>query len=317
MSKKSLLLGVIFSILIVPQITLAAWWNPLSWFNKWTFSKPTEDTKVQVLENRIEELEKKLENKVSEIATTTETIAATTTTTTPVLSPVKKTSNNQVLAPTQPTKKPVVVPRQTPPQPIVPVAPLVPVQPVRDYKALYDDLQAKYVFMRDRTVDSQITRVKEGNIQDASVWDYVKYLNDLYYKLDNLLDKVGKRIPTEFDFWKTTYDQIIYEYNNRSRNYNIALNEAKDILAIQEANKKEAEKQALLNATIDKQEKLNVVNQKIADLNAKYAKDIATARSSSGMTLEQSDAVVRNLNSQYIINYDALQAEYQQILYSS
>ena len=106
-----------------------------------------------------------------------------------------------------------------------------------------------------------------------------------------------------------TYNQIIKEYTDENNRYVAGLT------ASSVANQN-ATNDAVIKATLDKQEKLNAVNQKIADLNAKYAKDIAAARNSSGMTLEQSDAVVRNLNSQYIINYDALQAEYQQILYS-
>ncbi len=55
--------------LIVPQIALAAWWNPLSWniFHR-------TDTKTQILENRVKELEKKLES----TATSTSTTATTT-----------------------------------------------------------------------------------------------------------------------------------------------------------------------------------------------------------------------------------------------
>jgi|SRR3989344_768961 len=310
MSKKSLLLGVIFSILMVPQITLAAWWNPISWFNNWHFSKSTEDVKTQVLENRIEELEKKLENKASGISTTTEITA----TTTQVLPSPKKVDSGQVPAPTQPPKKPVVVPKQAPSQAVQPVNPVrsVPlplVQPARDYKALYDDLQAKYAFMRDKKVDSDIVSTREASIQDSNQQSHLKYLNDLYFKLDGLLAKVGKRVPSEFDSWELTYNQIIKEYTDENNRYVAGLT------ASSVANQN-ATNDAVIKATLDKQEKLNAVNQKIADLNAKYAKDIAAARNSSGMTLEQSDAVVRNLNSQYIINYDALQAEYQQILYS-
>ncbi len=34
--------SILFAILIVPQITFAAWWNPLSWFNNWNFFHKTE-----------------------------------------------------------------------------------------------------------------------------------------------------------------------------------------------------------------------------------------------------------------------------------
>jgi hypothetical protein len=56
--KKYLSLSIAL-VLIVPSVTFAAWWNPISWFGNWSFSG-NPDAKTQVLENRINELEKKL-----------------------------------------------------------------------------------------------------------------------------------------------------------------------------------------------------------------------------------------------------------------
>jgi len=58
--KYRTLTVLLFGILIIPQITFAAWWNPLSWkvFNR-------TDTKTQILENRVKELENRLENKTA------------------------------------------------------------------------------------------------------------------------------------------------------------------------------------------------------------------------------------------------------------
>ncbi len=57
---KKYFLTIILVTLIIPQIAFAAWWNPFSWkvFNR-------EESKTQVLENRVKELEKKLEANVS------------------------------------------------------------------------------------------------------------------------------------------------------------------------------------------------------------------------------------------------------------
>lgn len=57
MNKKFLILVVIG--LIIPQITLAAWWNPFTWrvFNR--------ENKTQILENQVKELEKKLDTKAT------------------------------------------------------------------------------------------------------------------------------------------------------------------------------------------------------------------------------------------------------------
>lgn len=63
--KKSHLTISSFIVLafIVPQITFAAWWNPISWFNSWSFFNRT-DPQTQVLENRVKELEARLEMSV-------------------------------------------------------------------------------------------------------------------------------------------------------------------------------------------------------------------------------------------------------------
>jgi hypothetical protein len=64
-------------LLLTPQVAFAAWWNPISWFGGWNFFHRA-DTQTQVLENRVKELEKKLENTATStpvIATTTKAVA--------------------------------------------------------------------------------------------------------------------------------------------------------------------------------------------------------------------------------------------------
>lgn len=53
--KFFLLTLVIF--VVSPSVVLASWWNPISWFNGWSFSKNA-DSKIETLEKRIQELEK-------------------------------------------------------------------------------------------------------------------------------------------------------------------------------------------------------------------------------------------------------------------
>lgn len=101
---------------------------------------------------------------------------------------------------------------------------------------------------------------------------------------------------------------------------NIAAQNAANLAAQQAAQQKatqDAANQALIQAQNQKNLQLNAINQQIAVLNAKYAKDVSDARSAVGVTLEQSDAVVRTLNNQYTIDYDALQAQWQQVKYSN
>ena len=67
---KHLVIVFLITIVIAPSITFASWWNPFSWS---IFRKT--DTKTQILENRILELENKLNN----VATTTKVSTPTST----------------------------------------------------------------------------------------------------------------------------------------------------------------------------------------------------------------------------------------------
>ena len=66
--RKVLLIAL--TALIIPQIAFAAWWNPFSWK---VFQKS--ETKTQILENRVKELEQKLEKKV-DVASSTKPISS-------------------------------------------------------------------------------------------------------------------------------------------------------------------------------------------------------------------------------------------------
>lgn len=46
-------------IVIIPSVAFASWWNPLSWFNNWSFSRG--ENRTEILEKRILELEQKIE----------------------------------------------------------------------------------------------------------------------------------------------------------------------------------------------------------------------------------------------------------------
>jgi|SRR3989344_5494861 len=74
--KENRFRSLILLVLIIPQVTYAAWWNPLSWFNNWSFRKT--DTTTQILEKRIAELE----NRLASTSTSTEVTTATSTATT-------------------------------------------------------------------------------------------------------------------------------------------------------------------------------------------------------------------------------------------
>jgi hypothetical protein len=72
MKNYKYFVSIFLATIIVPSITFASWWNPFSWS---IFHRT--DTKTQILENKILELE----NKLNSISTTTSTSTLTSTTT--------------------------------------------------------------------------------------------------------------------------------------------------------------------------------------------------------------------------------------------
>lgn len=64
---KKYLISLVVLSLVVPQLVLAAWWNPFSWFNSWTLHKTEIAPIVQVetqktSEEKISELQKELDD---------------------------------------------------------------------------------------------------------------------------------------------------------------------------------------------------------------------------------------------------------------
>ncbi|KKP76334.1 MAG: hypothetical protein UR72_C0003G0033 [Parcubacteria group bacterium GW2011_GWC1_35_21] len=91
--KNKYLIVVLFSFLLVPSVAFASWWNPFSWFNNWTFHKT--DRETQILEDRVKELEKKLEDTTTPATETSNTQSTATKPVVPTVS-VKPVSDNQV-----------------------------------------------------------------------------------------------------------------------------------------------------------------------------------------------------------------------------
>ncbi len=54
-------ISLLFLSFLIPQVAMAAWWDPTTWFNNWTFKK--NDPSIQILENRIKDLEEQIEFK--------------------------------------------------------------------------------------------------------------------------------------------------------------------------------------------------------------------------------------------------------------
>ncbi len=88
-TTKPIILLIFISFVLFPTIALASWWNPFSW-NVWSNIFHKTNTKTQVLENRVKELEKKL----GDIATSSNEFNAEATTTV-----VKKTVTEEIKKP--------------------------------------------------------------------------------------------------------------------------------------------------------------------------------------------------------------------------
>jgi len=66
--KKQLTTIIIATVIITPYVAFASWWNPFSW-NIFQFFQKSED-KTQILENRIKELEDKLQGASTSVSVT-------------------------------------------------------------------------------------------------------------------------------------------------------------------------------------------------------------------------------------------------------
>jgi hypothetical protein len=84
--------SIILIILLAPSVCFAAWWNPFTWFSNTTPTR-SEDAKTKILEDRIKELEKRLEGiSIVPIATSSINIKATPTASPSSLEKMEKTS---------------------------------------------------------------------------------------------------------------------------------------------------------------------------------------------------------------------------------
>jgi hypothetical protein len=88
---KKYLPALILTTLIIPSVAFASWWNPISWFNGWSFSNNSDD-KTQALEKRIADLENKINSNASTTAPVISTSTVTTATTSVTNKVTKKTT---------------------------------------------------------------------------------------------------------------------------------------------------------------------------------------------------------------------------------
>lgn len=185
---KKLTYILLFAIL-VPQIVSAAWWNPLSWK-----ILRRADSKTQILENRVKELEQKLEAAPTTQATTT----------------MKEN--------TKPTKNSPVINTQTNTQSIS--SPIQQVQ--KNYESSYDDLVKKYTELLSVVESEKKLMRKNSPLQSEK--GYYRYLEQLQTKANSDLGYLvsikyyNPRPKGIVEIYSTKYIQLNNDYwaNNKA-----------------------------------------------------------------------------------------------------
>jgi len=264
------ILSVFVGILLVPQLAFAAWWNPFSWkvFNR-------EESKTQVLENRVKELEKKLEANVS-TSTKVDKIEKTDATIT----------KNKKIETKQEVKKEIKT-FTTPNGAVIDDAGDVVLEP------LVDQTQKKVI----SNIDNVATAHQYFDMKKTCVG----LSGDQYSEC------------------------VSYAYNQPPVKVNyttVTTPSAQTLLDIEKArlDNEIAKQQILLDQANNKKIQLNAVNQKIVALNAKYIQDIKNVdidNAGRGVTTASSNLQKSAIERKYISDYNTLQVEYQQILYSN
>jgi hypothetical protein len=228
-------ISVLFLVaFIIPLVTFASWWNPLSWFNSWTFNKKEVTPQVQIekqktSEEKIIELQKQLDELKSE----------------------QTTSSSSELIPEVKKDVPIV------------------------------DNSAKIKAETQAKLNAELKLKAE---QEALI---IKMREEAQAKIDAELKL------------KAEQDAVIAKQR------------------IEEQAKIDEQNEARLEAEREKEAKLNAINLKIANLNAKYAKDVPYTKSNFGGTTSGLNDELNRLWFNYENDYNALMAEYQIIKYSN
>ncbi len=233
------ILLIILLTLIIPQVTLAAWWNPISWFGGWSFLHRNNDDKTQVLENRIQELEKKLGE--SSIATSTGT-----------------TTTDRAIENTRPNITPSVKPKEdTKPAISKPTG-------IINNETLYKTLVADYEKFVSQ-IENDIVNFKNNPGADLLINKkrlvYVNtFLGDLEYKVRGV--KLLVSSPLTSGIIKIYRDKLIQLQDS----YRSTLSNYEDEEAESINNQLNAAKQAEIDAAAEKLQYVKDIKVKIAEM---------------------------------------------------
>lgn len=255
---------------IVPQIALASWWNPFSWFKKQT---PQITSQAQTTE---------IYNQKSTTATSTSS----------EIDELKKEIGELKKQQQSPTV----------------------VQAKKNEPIKTQSVQATVEQLKTYTLANGAIVDINGNIIQAAP-----------QKIETQPKEDDKTIGINYFNLKKTCIGLSDSQYSYCVNYalNSEVQTSKQIqtpVAQTQGGQQATQQQTAQQALQAKQEKLNAVNKKIADLNAKYLEDLKAVNTSAagrGITSAGLSPQISALNRQYNLDYAALQVEYQQIQYSN
>lgn len=208
--KRTLTLALV-SALLVPQLVFAAWWNPFSWFNNWSFSSKNTAAIVEtkISEKPVNELEQKSNDITnSMVATSTSTTTKTTVSITKKVEVVKN----------KPIQNKIIIPAQN-------------VGAVIDYEKSYQDLLSRYLSLRDVVKNNGAVPFDSSSIS----LNYTNYLTTLLISLNSDIGEIEKfsninpKPTTQIKLYESKYEKIHADYTFESKSYNNYLNDTVNI----------------------------------------------------------------------------------------
>lgn len=270
--KKSIFLGVLTIIFIVPQLAIAAWWNPLSWFNSRSFPKPApvQEPQVQVLENRIKELEKKLGNQTITSDDQTEIEFDERIDDKPTVETKPKPTSSFV-----PATTPVATPQKPATVPVARnVAPITntittPVPTPINLEKAHDDLINKFSVLKDR-VSNTITNNGYSNTSDLSgiTWNKATTLNDINQKATARLYELKMLNPSQKD--QKNLDNYSAQYNILETSFKNLGFTASNWSPVQDKNTGSESRESIVEAMRRIQGKIDRHNRFLLEINTNY-----------------------------------------------
>lgn len=202
MIKKTLVISLVI-IFVLPQVVSAAWWNPFSWN---IFKR---ENKTKILEERLQELEKKLEEKETTLNQNNLSNSTTSTTT----KSVKKENEIQ--------KSPSIITSKNESKPVT-------TQPIKvvDTELLYLELINKF-----KDLNNQIRTERNGVskssslVSERSYWDVMNTLLNRGEADLGYLSQVQYTSPRPSgieSIYLEKYNKLYQEYKNEINEYNSA-----------------------------------------------------------------------------------------------